>query len=56
MDICATPDPPTNLVLTPININSISLSFNPSGADGYLVVRYPAGTLPSLFPGGGLFN
>ena len=54
VDICATPDPPTNLVLTPININSISLSFNPSGADGYLVVRYPAGTLPSLFPEGGV--
>ena len=52
MDICATPDPPTNLVLTLININSISLSLIQVELMVTLLVRYPAGTLHQSFPEG----
>lgn len=45
---CATPDAPTALVLTAISATQINGSFTASvsGANGYLIVRYPAGATP----------
>jgi trimeric autotransporter adhesin len=45
---CTTPDAPTGLVLTTISANQIDGSFTASlgGANGYLIVRYPAGATP----------
>lgn len=44
---CTAPVAPTGLVLTAVSITKISGSFTAaSGADGYVVVRYPAGATP----------
>lgn len=45
---CTTPNAPTGLVLTTISANQIDGSFTTSlgGANGYLIVRYPAGATP----------
>lgn len=45
---CTTPDAPSALVLTTISATQIDGSFTASagGANGYLIVRYPAGATP----------
>jgi hypothetical protein len=45
---CTTPDAPTGLTLTTISATRINGSFTASlsGANGYLIVRYPAGATP----------
>lgn len=50
---CNIPPQPTNLVLTPLSINSISVSFTASNCDGYLIVKVPTGQPPCGFPQNG---
>lgn len=54
---CTTsPTPPTNMTYPVVGITTLSGSFTPSNADGYLVVIYPSGSTPTAPVNGTQYN